>query len=88
MACTQGRLGSVGAAGGLANNKGRYVMLTTQEIYLIMDFRKLTDLLKQAIIDFAVYEVQKNRQKKKPFDAANIKRQALKILSTTERKSL
>lgn len=31
---------------------------------------------------------QKNRQKKKPLDGANIKRQALKRFPTTERKSL
>lgn len=39
------------------------------------------------LLEGARTERQKNRQKKKPLDAANIKRQALKILPTT-RKSL
>lgn len=40
------------------------------------------------LLEGARTQRQKNRQKKKPADAANINRQALKILSTTERKSL
>lgn len=40
------------------------------------------------LLEGARTQRQKNRQKKKPADAANINRQALKILPTTKRKSL
>lgn len=61
-------------------------MLTAHEIGLILDFRRLKDRDKEEISDLATFKL--NKQKKKPADAANINRQALKILSTTERKSL